>query len=91
MADGIPADSPTPTQAAAAPAMCSLVTDPAEAIRLLREGARALEAIDHPWGVLNLELVVVILLSAIGDTKTAQEEIATLLPAPASSRTPRTW
>ena len=80
VADGIPVDSPTPTQAAAALAMCSLVTDPFEAIRLLRKGARDLEAIECAWGVLNLELVAVILTSAIGDAKTAQAEIATLLP-----------
>jgi hypothetical protein len=80
MSEGIPADCPTPTQAVAAPAMNAAVTDLSEAIRLLREGAQQLEAIAYPWGVLNLKLVAAIFLSSLGDTKTAQEEMATLLP-----------
>lgn len=80
VADGIPADCPSPTQAAAALGMNAAVTDTAEAIRLLREGALQLEAIDYQWGVLNLELVAAIFLSALGDTTTAQREMAMLLP-----------
>ena len=60
--------------------MVAAVTDMREAIRLLRSGARDLEAIDDTWGVLNLELVAVIFSSLIGDTETARREIATLLP-----------
>jgi predicted ATPase len=80
VAEGIPAGCPTPTQAAAAPAMVAAATDIPEAVRLLKGAVRDLEAIDYPWGVLNLQLVAVILSSLIGETKTAQDEMATLLP-----------
>ena len=80
IADGIPASCPSSATAAAAPAMAAAVTDPHEALRLLRSGAQDLEAIGDTWGVLNLELVAVILSSVIGDMETARREIASLLP-----------
>ena len=55
-------------------------------------GARDLEAIGDTWGVLNLELVAVILSSVIGDTESARREYRDACSrVPGNSQTPRTW
>jgi len=80
VADGIPASCPRSAMAQAAGAPALTATDPTQSIPLLRKAVGDLEALGDVWGVLNLELVTVILSSVIGDMLTAQHEIGALLP-----------
>jgi hypothetical protein len=65
-------------QTAASKALTTI--DLRESIPLLRQAVQELQPLGDDWGVLNLELVAVILLSVLGDFGTAQKEIDPLVP-----------
>ncbi len=80
VADGIPSSCPRSAmaQTAASPALTTI--DLQESIPLLRQAVRELQPFGDVWGVLNLELVAVILLAVLGDFGTAQTEIEPHVP-----------
>ena len=80
VAEGIPATCrrSAMAQAAGAPALTS--TDLTQSIPLLRKAVQDLQQLGDVWGVLNLELVAVILSSVIGDFDTAQSDVDALVP-----------
>jgi len=79
VADGIPASCPRSAMAQTAGSLALTTIDLRESIPLLRQAVRELELLGDVWGVLNLELVAVILLSILGDFSTAQKEIDPLV------------
>jgi tetratricopeptide (TPR) repeat protein len=79
VADGIPAGCPRSAMAQAVSATALAATEVTESFSLLRGAIEELERLGEVWGVLNLELVTVILWSVIGDVGSAQQEIGPLL------------